>query len=212
MFNAPANRKNFFAMLTGGGSARFLSVTKCPMVALLCLLSLLCIQLPVLAKAAENKPVYVYAAASMQVVLTEVLALAGDELSLEIVPVYGGSAGLARQIAQGAPAALFLSANNGWVQYLSDTHPERISEQQPLLRNSLAFVASPCKRDWHGHAAVPPVPASVQGLHEAIVAALQTGEKIALGMPDSVPRAVQRADWVIADSQSSTCRIRPVNH
>lgn len=191
MFSAPANRKNFFATLTGGETARFLSVVKCPMAALLCLLSLLCIQLPVLAKAAENRPVYVYAAASMQVVLTEVLALAGDELSLEIVPVYGGSAGLARQIAQGAPAALFLSANNGWVQYLSDTYPERISEQQPLLRNSLAFVASPCMRDWHGHAAVlpepEPEPASAQGLHEAIVAALQTGEKIALGMPDSVP-------------------------
>lgn len=136
------------------------------------------------ATAADRKPVYFYAAASMQPALTDVLALARDALALEVVPVYGGSAALARQIAQGAPAALYLSANGRWVDHLFDNYPSLISDKKPLLRNRLAFVASPCMQEWRKEA---PLAGSAQTLYRALAAALQTGEKIALGTPDSVP-------------------------
>lgn len=184
MFDRSANRKNFRAAFARRGRAHFPAMNNGWRAVLRCMFVVTIMQLPVSAQAGERKPVYFYAAASMQGALAKVLALAVEELSLEIVPVYGGSAGLARQIAQGAPAALFLSANTDWVDYLSDTFPDLISDQQPLLRNKLVFVASPCRRDWR---AAEPAPAAAPALRKTILAALETGEKIAIGMPESVP-------------------------
>lgn len=184
MFNAPANRKIFFAIFDQRAAIRFLSIAKWRFAASLGLSYALLIVTAEMATAADRKAVYFYAAASMQPALTDVLALASDELSLEIVPVYGGSAALARQIAQGAPAALFLSANSRWVDYLSDNNPELVSDDKPLLRNRLAFVASPCMQAWQEEVSLP---GTARMLYQTVAKALQTGEKIALGTPDSVP-------------------------
>ncbi len=184
MLTPPANRKIFCLLFDQRAAVRFASIAKWRFVVLWSLSFTLSIVTAETATAGDRKAVYFYAAASMQPALADVLPLASDELSLEVVPVYGGSAALARQIAQGAPAALFLSANSRWVDYLSDNYPGLIGDNKPLLRNRLAFVASPCMLEWPKE---PSLRGTVPMLRQTLAKALQTGEKFALGTPDSVP-------------------------
>ena len=60
--------------------------------------------------------VTVFAAASLRGVLEEVSDAWGQSVTVS----YAGSASLARQISQGAPADVFLSANPDWVAWLRD--------------------------------------------------------------------------------------------
>ena len=60
-------------------------------------------------------PLTVFSAASTKTALDAVAAEFTDRHGTEIVPVYAGSSALARQIAAGAPADLFLSANRDWM-------------------------------------------------------------------------------------------------
>jgi len=96
-----------------------------------------CAALPVMASAA---PV-VFAAASLKPAL--------DRIAEGITPMrlsYGGSGALARQITQGAPAGIFLSANPAWMDAVA---PRIIAgTRHDLLGNALVLV---------GHAAAPPV-------------------------------------------------------
>jgi molybdate transport system substrate-binding protein len=87
---------------------------------------------------AEEKPrVRVLAAAS----LTEVVeALAQRFEGARVVPSFGASSELARQIADGAPADVFLSASPEWIDFLRE---KRLLDGEPvvLARNQLVCVA-----------------------------------------------------------------------
>jgi molybdate transport system substrate-binding protein len=89
------------------------------------------------ARAQETPSLRVLAAAS----LTEVVeALAQRFEGARVVPSFGASSELARQIADGAPADVFLSASPDWVDFLREA---RALDGEPLLvaRNELVCIA-----------------------------------------------------------------------
>lgn len=92
-------------------------------------------------QAGQPEPLTVFAAASLKNVLDEqgaAFAAAGG------VPVrfsYGASSALARQIEQGAPADLFLSADSDWMNYVQDRGLVVAASRRNLLSNRLALIA-----------------------------------------------------------------------
>ena len=56
-------------------------------------------------------------------------------------PVFAASSTLAKQIAQGAPAQLFLSASRDWMDYLEDRHAIDPASRVDLLGNRLVLIA-----------------------------------------------------------------------
>ena len=58
----------------------------------------------------------------------------------QIVPNYGPSGTLAKQIVEGAPADLFISANQKWMTYLRDEEKIDTASEKILAANTLVFV------------------------------------------------------------------------
>jgi molybdate transport system substrate-binding protein len=83
-------------------------------------------------------PVVVFAAASLRNALDE--ALKGYERPKPVVS-YAGSSSLARQIERGAPAAIFISADRDWMDYL-ERHARLVAgTRSDLLGNRLVLIA-----------------------------------------------------------------------
>ena len=80
--------------------------------------------------------IMVFAAASTRDILTEAITENGN---VKITGVYAASSALARQILDGAPASLFLSANLRWIQLVRDAGLVAISV--PIARNRLVVVS-----------------------------------------------------------------------
>lgn len=83
-----------------------------------------------------NAEITVFAAASLRGVLEEVNATAPGPVTVS----YASSAALARQIAQGAPADVFLSANTRWVDWLGDQPASNPLQAQDFLGNALVLI------------------------------------------------------------------------
>ncbi len=118
----------------------------------------------------------VYAASSM----TDVMKELGDKYKAEtgdsIVPVYAGSSTLARQIEQGAPADIFISANPNWMTYLVNKGMTTQDQVSDLVGNSLVLIGS----DEQKEAEIDP------GTFKQLPTLL--GEhRLAIGEPQSVP-------------------------
>lgn len=80
--------------------------------------------------------VTVFAAASLRGVLEEVSDAWGQSVTVS----YAGSASLARQISQGAPADVFLSANPDWVAWLRDQNLVDDDATGQFVGNSLVLI------------------------------------------------------------------------
>ena len=130
------------------------------------------------------EPQTLYAAASLTSALQELVRLERADWSLS----FAGSGVLARQIEAGAPADLFISANERWMDYLKSIGRIETSTRAPLLANRLVIVAP------KGEAlAVDPQP-------DFRFADAFSG-RIAIGDPDHVPagayaqQALQNLGW-----------------
>ncbi|MCE1681031.1 molybdate ABC transporter substrate-binding protein, partial [Enterobacter hormaechei] len=64
--------------------------------------------------------VTVFAAASLTNALDDIAALYNQKKQGDIVTSYASSSTLARQIEQGAPADIFISADQQWMNYATD--------------------------------------------------------------------------------------------
>lgn len=83
----------------------------------------------------------VFAAASTREAVLAVTEQASEELDIPIAVSFAGSATLARQIEQGAPAHLFLSANRQWMDYLQGAAAIEPDTRHDLVRNRLVLIA-----------------------------------------------------------------------
>lgn len=94
--------------------------------------------IPTLSFAKEK--ITVFAASSLTNVMTEIGQNFKREQNINVVFSFASSSTLARQIAQGAPAQLYLSANQKWMDYLVEQHAVAASTRMTLLRNSLVLI------------------------------------------------------------------------
>jgi len=90
---------------------------------------------------AEDKGLIVFAAASMKNALDEVDAAYTAKTGVRIAASYAASSALAKQIEQGAPADVFLSADTDWMDY--EIRKKNIDEttRVNLLGNSIVLIA-----------------------------------------------------------------------
>jgi len=131
--------------------------------------------LAVLALAARAQAQTVLAAASLKDALDEVGFLYKKENNLQPTVAYGSSAALARQIENGAPADIFISADLDWMDYIESKGLLAPGTRRNLLGNRLVLIA-PAKQPVK----LQPAPGFPIGK------ALGSG-RIALADPDSVP-------------------------
>ena len=85
-----------------------------------------------------------------------------------ILPNFGPSGGLAKQIYQGAPADLYVSANPKWMKYLVMKQKIAVSTKKTFAHNTLVFIGRPEN--------------SISSLTD-----LMSLERIGIGSPKSVP-------------------------
>jgi molybdate transport system substrate-binding protein len=90
---------------------------------------------------AQDKSLTVFAAASMKNALDNINATYTAKTGIKIVASYAASSTLAKQIEQGAPADIFLSADTDWMDYAvakkSINEPTRVN----LLGNRMVLIA-----------------------------------------------------------------------
>jgi molybdate transport system substrate-binding protein len=90
---------------------------------------------------AQGGDVVVFAAASLKNALDAVNAQWRKESGRKAVVSYAASSALARQIEQGAPAQLFISADLAWMDYLAQRNLIKPDTRSNLLGNRLVLIA-----------------------------------------------------------------------
>jgi molybdate transport system substrate-binding protein len=104
------------------------------------IVALLAALIPI-ATAARAEPLVVFAAASLKNALDEVAASYGQSGGSAPSISYGASSALARQLENGAPADLFISADVDWMDYVASRNLMRTATRVDLLANTLVLVA-----------------------------------------------------------------------
>jgi molybdate transport system substrate-binding protein len=95
---------------------------------------------PIAAKA-QRGDIVVFAAASLKNALDAVNAQWQMETGKKAVISYAASSALAKQIEQGAPAQLFISADLDWMDYLAQKSLIQPETRSNLLSNRLVLIA-----------------------------------------------------------------------
>ena len=126
---------------------------------------------------AQAERILVFAAASLAGPLDEAADIYQEMSGDEVVISYAGSSALARQIEQGAPADLFLSANQGWMDHLAALGHIRNDTRRNLWGNKLVLVSS---QDG----------APVEIGPTLDVPALLNGGRLAVALTDAVPAGI----------------------
>lgn len=128
----------------------------------------------ILSAQAASAEVTVFAAASLKTALDQIAQDWTSETGTTVTLSYGGTPALAKQIAEGAPADLFVSASVAWMDDLEAKALIRTETRRDLIGNSLILVA-------HGEAAPVTIDATLD------LAALLDGGKLSMALVDAVP-------------------------
>ena len=83
----------------------------------------------------------VFAAASLKNALDDVAAAWQKETGQGTAISYAASSTLAKQIEQDAPAQIFISADEDWMNYLAGKGPIKLETRSNLLGNELVLIA-----------------------------------------------------------------------
>jgi molybdate transport system substrate-binding protein len=89
----------------------------------------------------ESKGPLVFAAASLKDALDAINAAWSKESGKSAVISYAGSSMLAKQIVEGAPADVFISADLDWMDYLAERNLIKPGTRFNLLGNTLVLIA-----------------------------------------------------------------------
>jgi molybdate transport system substrate-binding protein len=90
---------------------------------------------------AQPGPLTVFAAASLKNALDDVDAAYTAQRHLPVRASYAASSALARQIEQGGPADVFISADADWMDYLAGKGLIDAASRRDVLANHLALIA-----------------------------------------------------------------------
>src|SRR6201746_327100 len=90
---------------------------------------------------AQDKTLTVFAAASMKNALDDIAAAYTAKSGVKIVASYAASSALAKQIEQGAPADVFVSADTDWMDYAIQKKTINEPTRVNLLGNSIVLIA-----------------------------------------------------------------------
>ncbi|PHM61414.1 molybdate ABC transporter substrate-binding protein [Xenorhabdus ishibashii] len=120
--------------------------------------------------------VTVFAAASLTNALDEIAVQYKKEKHGDIVASYASSSTLARQIEQGAPADIFISADQQWMNYASGKQLIVGNTRHTLLGNRLVLIAP---KESHLN--------QVEINQKTKWKSLLAGGRLAVGDPDHVP-------------------------
>jgi molybdate transport system substrate-binding protein len=118
----------------------------------------------------------VFAAASLKPALDEIIASPSAQAIGTVKASYAASSQLAHQIESGAPAALFVSADQDWMNTLDAKNLIVRETRVDLLGNALVLVAP---KDGKTELAIAP--------NFDLAGALGKDGHLAMGEPDSVP-------------------------
>lgn len=146
-----------------------------PLIRLL-LSALLAFTTPLAHAGGGERPLTVFAAASLKESLDAAARAYERDGGVPVRVSYAASSALARQIAQGAPADVFVSADRDWMDDLERRGLLRAGSRRDLLGNTLVLIAPRAAR-------IPPVALSRPA---SIATALGDG-RLALAFTASVP-------------------------
>ncbi len=102
---------------------------------------LLLFALPALAQSAQPRPITVFAAASLKESLDEAAAAWTKRSGQKVSISYAGSSALAKQIEQGAPADVLISADGEWMDYLQQRRLIDVDSRANLVGNRMVVIA-----------------------------------------------------------------------
>ncbi len=122
----------------------------------------------------KQKELIVFAAASLGNVLEEIKQSFEQKNTIQVRMNLASSGTLARQISQGAPAGIFISANITWLEYLN-----RLQAWDTLAYNRLVLIAP---QDY-------PVPEIDDITSQSLLNILQEG-RLSLGDPAHAPAGI----------------------
>ncbi|MBZ6386193.1 MULTISPECIES: molybdate ABC transporter substrate-binding protein [Pantoea] len=130
-------------------------------------------------QAVAAEKVTVFAAASLTNALQEIATQYKKKTDVEVVSSFASSSTLARQIEQGAPADLFISADQQWMDDAVAKKSMDDATRVTLLGNELVLVAP--RSD-----SAKPVTLNEQTDWKSLL----KGERLAVGDPDHVPAGI----------------------
>lgn len=128
---------------------------------------------------ADEGKITVFAAASLTNAMQDIAAQYKKEHNVDVVSSFASSSTLARQIEAGAPADLFISADQKWMDYAADKKAIDTATRATLLGNSLVLVAP--KTGAQGDVTIS---------KETQWASLLNGGRLAVGDPEHVPAGI----------------------
>jgi molybdate transport system substrate-binding protein len=131
------------------------------------------------ATAAEQETVTVFSAGSTINAVTDIAGLFMQQKQGRVVTSFAASSTLAKQIENGAPAEVYISANAKWMDYLEEKKIIDAATRFDLLSNRIVLVA----------------PAGSKVIHVDIktgfaLADLLGDDRLAMGDPDHVPAGI----------------------
>jgi len=128
---------------------------------------------------AQDAKITVFAAASLTNAMQDIAKEYKKESNVDVVSSFASSSTLARQIEAGAPADLFISADQKWMDYAVDKKAIDTTTRETLLGNSLVVVAP--KASEQGDITVDA---------KTNWTSLLNGGRLAVGDPDHVPAGI----------------------
>ncbi|POF33009.1 molybdate ABC transporter substrate-binding protein [Roseibium marinum] len=137
------------------------------------LIIVLCLLTAAILPAAAERPLTVFAAASMREAMEGIGGAFEEQTGTEVVFSFAGTGTLARQVEAGAPADLFVSADAAWMDYVRNHDAVRADAIFEFASNALVLV---------GPENSPAIELTPDSLHAAL-----KGERLAIADPETVP-------------------------
>lgn len=102
---------------------------------------LFCAALVIPFQSAQSEEIILFSAATLQNAIDEInVTFENAHPGTKIVASYNSASNLSRQIVEGAPAHLFISANERWMNYLAENDAIDPESRAYIVKNELAVI------------------------------------------------------------------------